>query len=455
MTSSSSSSSSCALSPSSSTGQVMKIARDFEKKSMKKRLNLLSSPSPASSSPPVVLPSPAIATPAGSGGPALMQKNRSNLDEENHLHHHSHSRARVKRTSRTHTNNNNHFSEQTNLILKCEYEIQMYKLASEYYKRKDLRCYVIPLTTITIISSILSFLGASSNILGVEDLESHHLLWSFIVGVLCVISLMIQSLNGSNNAVKSELHKSVAMRIKKLQEKYIIFLSTCSQNDDEIEQTVHYEIISSLLSSSSSSVDHEGEIPSFIYQAYSIVNSRLAMMSLATATTSSVSSSSYSHNIMEEQEQSKTVLYISVYNELYMELSSQLFSSQNIMKQEQSSVKKAVDKAIQKVFQSFHDMVQEKEDEINNEFVINRRREIKRNNKNKAMKKEGPTKTKNEDHFGDDEHDNDIMTNKVIETQQQESTYYVDLDRMERSEKETIEVENKVVDEKTSLLDVS
>jgi len=106
----------------------------------------------------------------------------------------------------------NRFSSLFDLWIKCESQRQQHGLSVEYFQHWEYWTNFLPLTTLTLITAIASFLVGTD--LFDQTLKNYV---SIGVGVIASISIAVQN-NANNNkyATRAAMHEQTAMSLKKL-----------------------------------------------------------------------------------------------------------------------------------------------------------------------------------------------------------------------------------------------
>lgn len=233
------------------------------------------------------------------------------------------------------------------LYTKSEYQRQMHRLADDYYKKRDTWLHFVPLTFVTFTSGTLGFLSTS-------DFFNEKIkdLFSLIVGVLAIISVVIQSC-AKNYAIRCEMHKTAAVQLKKLSDTISFFqimppfhkesgpiddhdIQVVSSNTTQIHDSIHRKSGEGMcdpcrtLGNTPGAENAEGfrmvyqqildscnsTIPIEVSQTFSLIDCRFSIL---LKNRFAIQKIEETLNIRAEK--GECILRVAAYNELYSELS--------------------------------------------------------------------------------------------------------------------------------------
>lgn len=196
----------------------------------------------------------------------------------------------------------------------------MHRLAEVYYLERDKWLHFLPLTILTLISGALAFMASTTLFEGGQEILT------LLVGFVSLVSVAIQSCaKNSKYAAKSEMHRIAALQMQKLTDNIEFHLidpeSGVARNNEDMERGAPDSSDDKFALSGSSCraiynqiMDScDSTIPTAIAQGFGLVDTRLAICLNNDITHGRVAKG------IVEQETSKQVMFLSVYNELYSE----------------------------------------------------------------------------------------------------------------------------------------
>jgi hypothetical protein len=217
------------------------------------------------------------------------------------------------------------------LSIDCGCQHQMHRLAQAYFLKRETWLFFLPLTFLTLASGTLAFMGTSAFFK--DDMKEY---FSLSVGVCSILSVAIQSCaKHSKYAARSEMHRTVALGMKKLRDN-IHFNQidpesgiTEKRNEIEIDKNdpdkagslsvtsfpekieAHRMVYQQVLESCDST------IPVSVVQGFTLVDTRLTL-----ALNSNKTQKRFGEVLDLRDVNAKSMIFAATYNELYSEFSN-------------------------------------------------------------------------------------------------------------------------------------
>jgi hypothetical protein len=222
------------------------------------------------------------------------------------------------------------------LYINCEFQRQMHRLAQDFFRKREVWFHFFPVTLLTMASGALAFLATADIIV-----DRTREILSITVGICSIISVAFQSCaKFSNYGARSEMHKAVALGMKRLgdninfqqidPEKGAMVIKRRNDNDKSNEEKIldydslgpHYETMSETVEGfrmvfNQIMDSNDSTIPTPIGQAFSLVDSRLSIMLNNSNTEENIKDS-----LKVSKDRAKSIITAATYCELYTEISN-------------------------------------------------------------------------------------------------------------------------------------